>query len=101
MAAAAAVAAPMPPARRPKRPRAAPVAGDAAVAAGYGPQCERWCYTSYAAPNVDLLRHHQERGMVLYSVFQEEICPKDGRHHYQGFLVFKSKQRRSAIKVVL
>lgn len=34
----------------------------------------------------------------LYLIYQEEKCPKTGRLHYQGYVVFKNHKRPSVIK---
>lgn len=56
-----------------------------------GPRSRRWAYTNFAAdlPNLD--------GSMKYHCRQQEICPKTGNKHFQGYIVFKNQCRLSTL----
>jgi len=35
---------------------------------------------------------------ATYSVFGDEVCPKTGQQHFQGYVIFKHRQRESTIR---
>lgn len=60
-----------------------------------GIQTKYWCFTSYG-DNEGFL-WWEDYGMV-YLVQQEEACPSTGRIHWQGFVVFETKQRLTSVR---
>lgn len=65
-----------------------------------GPQTKYWCFTSYRDGDGEGFLWWQNYGMV-YLVQQEEACPTTGRVHWQGFVVFETKQRLTAVRKLL
>lgn len=63
------------------------------------PQGKRWCFTIHASGDeeaVEVLAASMEWG--VYGGNQLEVCPETGRIHIQGFVVFATNQRLSALK---
>lgn len=60
-----------------------------------GPESKYWCFTSYADKEGFLW--WEDYGMV-YLVQQEEACPTTGKIHWQGFVVFETKQRLTSVR---
>lgn len=59
-----------------------------------GPESKYWCFTSYQDKEGFLWWED----CMVYLVQQEEGCPSTGRIHWQGFVVFESKQRFTAVR---
>ena len=45
----------------------------------------------YGKPNPDMTK-------IIYICWQEEVCPKTGRHHWQTFVRFKTKNSILALQ---
>lgn len=56
----------------------------------------RWCVTSYATEDRETFPPIHAN--VKYFVYQEEICPKTDRHHFQAFLMLHKQADFSAVK---
>lgn len=63
-----------------------------------GPRTRDWCFTIHLPP--DWVYEH-DPSITRYCIFQEEVCPTTGRHHYQGYVCFKKPKRLSEVKHIL
>lgn len=60
------------------------------------PRLRDWCFTVFDMqwfPHADVNR--------IYIVYQEEVAPDTGRHHFQGFVQFKKPYRMGQVKTSL
>lgn len=55
---------------------------------------KRWCFTSFE----DTIKFNEEK--IVYFIFGRESCPTTGKKHLQGYVVFKTQQRLSAVKKI-
>lgn len=62
------------------------------------PRSRDWTFTIFLPP--DWVYEHDEN-KTRYCIFQEEIAPDTGRHHYQGYIQFKRAKRLSEVKNIL
>lgn len=62
-------------------------------------QSKRWCYTlnNYTEDDIENIA----KWNVKYSIYGKEICPSTGTLHLQGFVIFNSAYRFSAVKKLL
>lgn len=58
----------------------------------------KWCFTEHDVDGQD--PHKWKTEKVKYVHWQLEEAPDTGKEHYQGFIVFNSKQRLSACKKI-
>lgn len=71
-----------------------------------GPLAIAWCFTLNAEKNRDGTweqwnddkQYFIPRSMITYLVFGREIAPDTQRPHLQGFVIFKNRQRMTALK---
>nr|QJI53716.1 MAG: replication-associated protein [Cressdnaviricota sp.] len=63
-----------------------------------GPETRFWVFTSFQDKDGFLWYDPESMG---YCVQQEETCPTTSRIHWQGFVVFDTKRRLSALKKLL
>lgn len=68
-----------------------------------GPQTRAWCFTIH---NIDW-NDPEDRpetwyaaGHVSYMVYQLEVCPDTGRHHWQGYLLWNRKKTLTGCKKI-
>lgn len=57
--------------------------------------CRHYCFTSYD----DVLSIDESK--VKYCIYQPEICPTTGKHHYQGYIEFVKPQRYKGAEKIL
>lgn len=55
-----------------------------------------WAFTDFKMTSK--LQEYIDSDLVQYIVRGEEVCPKTGKLHYQGFVWFKTNQRMSALQ---
>lgn len=54
-----------------------------------------WCFTAYQQPE---FKERKDGNKIKYLIYQEEICPSTGKHHWQGYLETKEKTSMQQIK---
>lgn len=57
-----------------------------------------WAFTIY---DLNWAITPEIEDLIEYAVFQEEKCPKTGRHHLQGTVCFKEEKRGSRVKKIM
>lgn len=62
------------------------------------PRARDWTFTVFLPP--DWVYEHNA-DVTRYCIFQEEVAPDTGRHHYQGYIQFKRPKRLSEVKNIL
>lgn len=55
-----------------------------------------WCFTSYEQLKID-----SDKKDFGYCIYGEEICPKTGKTHYQGYIEFKRAVSMNVVKLRL
>lgn len=60
-------------------------------------QVTRWCFTIFSNEKTS----ETELNEIKYLVAQDEICPKTGKLHMQGYVIFKRSQRLKAAQKIL
>lgn len=68
--------------------------GTMAAMGGKAKMARRWVFTSWIAPTVSA-------DAVTWAVWQEEVAPGTGRHHWQGAIVLPRTARISAVKKII
>lgn len=59
-----------------------------------------WCFTSFKLSTLEVAEAC-DKDNVKYLVCQHEVAPGTGKHHVQGFIVFKTPVRMTAVKNLL
>lgn len=63
-----------------------------------------WCFTLFAENDttpLTPLNYEEDWETARYLVYQEEIAPSSGRHHYQGYVEFTRDKRLTGVRKIL
>lgn len=66
------------------------------------PQGKNWCFTDFNVDGLNFAAYRDlwEEEVVRYLIIGNEVCPDTGRLHFQGFCVFNSNKRLTALKKI-